>query len=304
MSGSYGGHTFRSDWSESDSARTLTIDRTSKRRTSDPIVTSSPEQLCDLHVYKVPLDLWRTPLNNILNQSVTDTVSLGIIRVPPDLPLIDLRAEITRQLEDQAPKDYVFLRSVGRSLTWLKSKQEIQLKAKHFLPPVHYAPELFLLEANPEMREALAISDRSSQQSPSSLHHGSTGHGYQNSNRGYGTYRDGYRNKDGYPGLTPEDQYKNRDKENFYLALQNKSKDMQNRLSRDRFNVDDDDDDRLKDMDERTLLDRERWEADQRDRRRRAADDPLPVRGGQEARGRRGEEESGRRRREEESGRG
>lgn len=45
MSGSYGGHTFRSDWSENDSARTFTIDRTSKRRTSDPIVTSSPEQV-------------------------------------------------------------------------------------------------------------------------------------------------------------------------------------------------------------------------------------------------------------------
>lgn len=70
---------------------------------------------------------------------------------------------------------------------------------------------------------------------------------------------------------------------------------MQNRLNRDRFNVDDDDDDRLKDMDERTLLDRERWEADQRDRRRRAAEDRY-----RSEEDRKREEEEERRRAEEE----
>ncbi|XP_070194597.1 spermatogenesis-associated protein 1-like isoform X5 [Littorina saxatilis] len=275
----------------------------------------SPEQLCDLHVYKVPLDLWRTPLNNILNTSVTDTISLGIIRVPPDLPLIDIRSEIQRQLEELAPKDYVFLRSVGRSITRLKGKQEYQLKAKHFLPPVHYAPELFILEATQEIRDALAISDRSSQQSPNSLHRVSPGgRSYRD---GYRSYRDrngyqgrgsprhspdtspvrkgaaslAYRGANGYQrdaaytndtnedfgvaGLTPEDQYKNRDKENFYDALNSKSRDVQNRMDRDRFNLDDDEFERrrLAELEDGALADRDRWANDQDGRRRRAEDD-------------------------------
>ncbi|CAL1531116.1 unnamed protein product [Lymnaea stagnalis] len=126
------------------------------------------EQLCDLHVYKVPTELWRENLNNILNNVVTETVSVGIIRVPADLRLVDLREEIVNQLQldELVPRDYVFLRSVGRSLTRLRNKQEYQLKAKHFVPPVAFAPELYILETTPEMRDAMAISDRSSQSPP------------------------------------------------------------------------------------------------------------------------------------------
>ncbi|CAG5115824.1 unnamed protein product, partial [Candidula unifasciata] len=126
--------------------------------------------LCDLHVYKVPPDLWRGPFNNILNDAVVETVSVGIIRVPAEIRLVDIREEIVQQLgantDELLPKDYVFLRSVGRSLTTLRLKQEYQLKAKHFIPPVAYAPELFILEVTPEMREALAVSDTSSQSPP------------------------------------------------------------------------------------------------------------------------------------------
>ncbi|KAK7099913.1 hypothetical protein V1264_022946 [Littorina saxatilis] len=291
------------------------MSRISGYPTSRPPSRPPSEQLCDLHVYKVPLDLWRTPLNNILNTSVTDTISLGIIRVPPDLPLIDIRSEIQRQLEELAPKDYVFLRSVGRSITRLKGKQEYQLKAKHFLPPVHYAPELFILEATQEIRDALAISDRSSQQSPNSLHRVSPGgRSYRD---GYRSYRDrngyqgrgsprhspdtspvrkgaaslAYRGANGYQrdaaytndtnedfgvaGLTPEDQYKNRDKENFYDALNSKSRDVQNRMDRDRFNLDDDEFERrrLAELEDGALADRDRWANDQDGRRRRAEDD-------------------------------
>ncbi|GFR95037.1 spermatogenesis-associated protein 1 [Elysia marginata] len=94
--------------------------------------------LCDLHVYKVPPDLWRENFNNILNNVVTETISIGIIRVPSETRLADLRDEIIQQLQpdDMGPRDWVFLRSVGRSLTRLRTKQEYQLKAKHFLPPV------------------------------------------------------------------------------------------------------------------------------------------------------------------------
>ncbi|XP_070194594.1 caldesmon-like isoform X2 [Littorina saxatilis] len=445
------------------------MSRISGYPTSRPPSRPPSEQLCDLHVYKVPLDLWRTPLNNILNTSVTDTISLGIIRVPPDLPLIDIRSEIQRQLEELAPKDYVFLRSVGRSITRLKGKQEYQLKAKHFLPPVHYAPELFILEATQEIRDALAISDRSSQQSPNSLHRVSPGgrsyrdgyrsyrdrNGYQGDSftsrsqppdrtspvrhysplprivpasrdgspsdsypgrqpypdshrphpdsyrqhphydpkdgnhpgyqphpkpgdqdrvdeRGrdgeregvgeeereaeldedpaqtYRSYKESpgatsptrghpdreqqhantnhdrpenskrtpptvgrgsprhspdtspvrkgaaslaYRGANGYQrdaaytndtnedfgvaGLTPEDQYKNRDKENFYDALNSKSRDVQNRMDRDRFNLDDDEFERrrLAELEDGALADRDRWANDQDGRRRRAEDD-------------------------------
>ncbi|XP_076462309.1 uncharacterized protein LOC143294738 isoform X2 [Babylonia areolata] len=161
-------------------------------RRGDTLVT--PDQLCDLHVYKVPLDLWRAPLNNMLNQSVTETVSLGIIRVPPDLHLFDIRVEIEKQLEELAPKDYVFLRSVGRSITRVKPRQEYEWTAKHFLPPKHYAPELYILEAPPELREALAISERSSQPlSPASVHQGGSPatRGYRDPYGRY-TFRQGY----------------------------------------------------------------------------------------------------------------
>ncbi|ESO89605.1 hypothetical protein LOTGIDRAFT_164904 [Lottia gigantea] len=73
--------------------------------------------LVDLHVYIVPPDIWRDRFNNLLNQSVSETVSIGIIRVSPDIKLTDIRDELPRQLEDLVPSDFIFLRSVGRSLT-------------------------------------------------------------------------------------------------------------------------------------------------------------------------------------------
>ncbi|KAK0042066.1 zinc finger CCCH domain-containing protein 13 [Biomphalaria pfeifferi] len=148
---------------------------------------SNLTKLCDLHVYKVPSELWRENFNNILNNVVTETVSVGIIRVPLQLRLAEIREEMVSQLQldDLLPRDYVFLRSVGRSLTRLLTKQEYQLKAKHFVPPVAYAPELYILETTPEMREAMA-SDRSSQSPPTSRR---TSPSHRNYN---GTYRINY----------------------------------------------------------------------------------------------------------------
>ncbi|XP_076440655.1 spermatogenesis-associated protein 1-like isoform X5 [Babylonia areolata] len=231
---------------------------------SRPPSRPSSEQLCDLHVYQVPWSLWREPLNNLLNQSVADTVSLGIIRVHPDVPLVDLRQEIQRQLEEMAPKEYVFLRSVGRSLTRLKKKQEYQLKARDFLSPKYYAPELYILEATQEMQDAFAASERSSQQSRGSP--------------GSRSYRNGYRSdrdRNGYPGFSPEDQYKNRDKENYYDAANSKARDLQNRLNREQFNLDDDEDHkrRLRELEDGALMDSEHWARDQDERRRRAEEE-------------------------------
>ncbi|KAK3592157.1 hypothetical protein CHS0354_019448 [Potamilus streckersoni] len=121
------------------------------------------EQLVDLHVYIVPPDIWREKFNNALNQNINDTVSVGLIRVHPETKVFVLRDEIEQQLGTEViPREYVFLKSVGRSLTRLKSKQEYQMKAKHFLPPNAYAPEIYLLEATPEVRAALAASSEGS----------------------------------------------------------------------------------------------------------------------------------------------
>ncbi|XP_071119189.1 protein starmaker-like isoform X26 [Haliotis cracherodii] len=143
-------------------------------------------KLVDLHVYVVPADIWRDRFNNLLNQSVTETISIGIIRVQPDVRLADLRDDIVQQLEDLTPREYVFLRSVGRSLTRLKTKQEYTMKVKHFLPPVAYAPELFLLEATGDISLA-SEGDSRSQSSFRQL-----GDSPKGNNRGY-NYRDDYR---------------------------------------------------------------------------------------------------------------
>ncbi|XP_071154841.1 spermatogenesis-associated protein 1-like isoform X19 [Mytilus edulis] len=104
-------------------------------------------ELSDLHVYIVPPDLWRERYNNLLNQNVTETISAGIIRVHPETRVCNLRDELETQLgAELLPRDFIFLKSVGRSITRLKPKQEFQLKVKHFLPPNSYAPELYLLE--------------------------------------------------------------------------------------------------------------------------------------------------------------
>lgn len=106
------------------------------------------DALVDLHVYLVPQNIWRERYNNFLNQNVTETVSAGIIRVHPEQKVIVLRDEIDTQIgAELVPREYVFLKSVGRSITKLKAKQEYQLKVKNFIPPQSYAPELFLLEA-------------------------------------------------------------------------------------------------------------------------------------------------------------
>ncbi|XP_078316581.1 uncharacterized protein LOC111119062 isoform X4 [Crassostrea virginica] len=111
----------------------------------------SSAELVDLHVYIVPPEIWRERYNNFLNQNVTETISAGIIRVHPERVLYDLRDELEQQVGvELLPRDFVFLKSVGRSITRLKQKQEYQLKAKHFIPPQAYAPELYLLETGPD----------------------------------------------------------------------------------------------------------------------------------------------------------
>lgn len=113
---------------------------------------SDSEQRVDLHVYVVPPELWQEHLQSAVNQIISDTVSAGFIRVLPETIICNLRTEIEAQLDSELiPKEFVFLRCVGRCFTRLRPKQERALKVKHFIPPQTYAPELFILESTPEM---------------------------------------------------------------------------------------------------------------------------------------------------------
>lgn len=111
------------------------------------------EQLVDLHVYIVPTDMWRSHLNSAVNQIINDTISAGFIRVSPDLSLDGLRQEAADQLGDGTlPQDYIFLRSVGRCFTKVQPKQEFILRAKNYLPPQSYGPEIYVLETSENAR--------------------------------------------------------------------------------------------------------------------------------------------------------
>ncbi|XP_060568818.1 spermatogenesis-associated protein 1-like isoform X6 [Ruditapes philippinarum] len=121
------------------------------------------EQMSDLHIYLVPPEIWREKYHNALNQNINETVSIGFIRVHPETKLYALRDEIEQQLGTElVPREYVFVKSVGRSLTRVKARQEATLKVKNFLPPQAYAPELYLLEATPEVQQQIAASSENS----------------------------------------------------------------------------------------------------------------------------------------------
>lgn len=64
-------------------------------------------------------------------------VSFSQFRVPPDMNLYNLRQSIEKlcRRENYFPRDFIFLRSVGRCLTRVKSAQEDELKVKNYRPP-------------------------------------------------------------------------------------------------------------------------------------------------------------------------
>ncbi|GFR16646.1 SPATA1_C domain-containing protein, partial [Trichonephila clavata] len=69
------------------------------------------------------------------------------MKVIPSTTLLELRSEIKEQLgTENVPEAFVFLRSVGRNFTQVKSKQELELKVKSFIPPCAEEPEIYLKE--------------------------------------------------------------------------------------------------------------------------------------------------------------
>ncbi|XP_056388518.1 spermatogenesis-associated protein 1 isoform X2 [Hyla sarda] len=102
--------------------------------------------LIELHVYLVPEDLWNPKLNKVSLDVIWKFISLGFIRVQPDMKLRTLRDSLSEFLgEDTVTDKFVFLKSVGSSLAVVKSRQEYELKLKSFSPPYAREPELYLL---------------------------------------------------------------------------------------------------------------------------------------------------------------
>ncbi|CAI9742961.1 Hypothetical predicted protein [Octopus vulgaris] len=110
-------------------------------------------EMIDLHIYLVPSEMWRDKYNNMDNEDVSESISLGFIRIHPESRVYDLREEIEIQLNSpNLPQEYVFLKSVGRCLTKVKHHQELRLKAKHFLPQLNssqkYGNEVYIIETS------------------------------------------------------------------------------------------------------------------------------------------------------------
>ncbi|XP_066453955.1 spermatogenesis-associated protein 1 [Eleutherodactylus coqui] len=115
-------------------------------RTAMTQTRPSTSGLIELHVYLVPEDLWNPKLNKVPLDVICRFISLGFIRVPPDIKLRTLRESLAEYLEEDTVTDkFVFLKCVGSSLAVVKSRQEYELKLKSFAPPYASEPELYLL---------------------------------------------------------------------------------------------------------------------------------------------------------------
>ncbi|XP_063283694.1 spermatogenesis-associated protein 1 isoform X2 [Pelobates fuscus] len=102
--------------------------------------------LIDLHVYYVPDEVWNPKLNKVPSEAINKFISVGFIRVPPDMMLKTLRERLGELLGDDPGFDkFAFLKCVGRSLALVKAKQELEVKVKSFAPPYASDPELYLL---------------------------------------------------------------------------------------------------------------------------------------------------------------
>ncbi|XP_054715363.1 serine/arginine-rich splicing factor 11-like [Uloborus diversus] len=118
-------------------------------RTTDIWRRPQTEELVDVHVYVVPSDKWIEQRKLAKRDIIDQAISSGFVRVLPSTTLLELRSEINEQLgTENVPETYVFLRNVGRNFTQVKSKQELELKIKSFLPPYAEEPEVYVKEGS------------------------------------------------------------------------------------------------------------------------------------------------------------
>ncbi|CAM2713674.1 unnamed protein product [Rotaria socialis] len=126
----------------------------SNRSRNGFIATNRPDsaELVDLHIFIIPKSVWKSVQHLAQNGAMDDAISVGFVRVPPDIKLHQLRQSIERLCgtENNFPRDFIFLRSVGRCFTRVKPTQENELKVKHYRPPLTFAPEIYLLEGRHE----------------------------------------------------------------------------------------------------------------------------------------------------------
>ena len=84
----------------------------------------------------LPKNFWKNNQNLAFNETMKESVSLGFIRVKRESKIAELRGEIQAQcVPTEVPREYIFLKSVGRALTRVRAKQEQELKVKNFIPP-------------------------------------------------------------------------------------------------------------------------------------------------------------------------
>ncbi|CAF4441866.1 unnamed protein product, partial [Adineta steineri] len=81
--------------------------------------------------------VWKDVQRLATNEAMEDAVSAGFVRVPPNMTIRELRKtiEVLCAKDSYFPQDYIYLRSVGRSMTKVKSKQEDELRVKNYRPP-------------------------------------------------------------------------------------------------------------------------------------------------------------------------
>ncbi|CAG7816472.1 unnamed protein product [Allacma fusca] len=107
--------------------------------------------MVDLQVYVVPREKWVLSRRLYRHNIVEEGISLGFVRVLPQLSVHNLRRELQLQLgSDLIPRDFTFIRSVGNIFVQLKPKQEMELKVKNFIPPFSTEPEIYILEVLPQ----------------------------------------------------------------------------------------------------------------------------------------------------------
>ncbi|CAM4769385.1 unnamed protein product [Rotaria magnacalcarata] len=127
---------------------------TSERSRTGFITTDRPDssQLVDLHVYIIPKKVWRDVQHLAENEAMDEATSAGFVHVSPNMKICDLRQSIEQLCGTESffPRDFIFLRSVGRCLTRVKPRQEKELKVKNYRPPQTFAPEIYLLEGRHE----------------------------------------------------------------------------------------------------------------------------------------------------------
>ncbi|CAF1320745.1 unnamed protein product [Rotaria magnacalcarata] len=107
-------------------------------------------QLVDLHIYIIPKSVWKNLQNLAENETMERAISAGFVHVQQNLNLNDLRQHILKICgqDDAFPKQFIYLRSVGRCLTKVKPQQETELRVKNYRPPMTFAPEIYVLEGH------------------------------------------------------------------------------------------------------------------------------------------------------------